>query len=170
MGIIAFAFGMGGPLGNFAGLMQMVMHSLTKSAIFFSVGHIAQAKGTQKIGEIRGLTSSHPLLGWTLVAGVVAITGLPPFGIFMSEFLVLTSTFARAPALAVLAAIGLLIALGALLLRVGSLAFGAPTGSTTPVRATYLPIFAHLALVLIGGIYIPAAMVAWFQNVAVLLK
>ncbi|MBW4022051.1 MAG: hydrogenase 4 subunit F [Proteobacteria bacterium] len=170
MGIIAFAFGMGGPLGNFAGLMQMVMHSLTKSAIFFAVGHIAQAKGTQRISEIRGLTTSHPLLGWTLVAGVVAIAGLPPFGIFMSEFLVLTSTFARAPALAVLAAIGLLLALGALLLRLGSLAFGAPTGSMAPVRATYLPIFAHLALVLIGGIYIPAAMVAWFQNVAVLLK
>jgi hydrogenase-4 component F len=146
------------------------MHSLTKSAIFFSVGHIAQVKGTQKIADIRGLTSSHPLLGWTLVAGVVAITGLPPFGIFMSEFLVLTSTFARAPGLAVLAAIGLLLALGALLRHLGSLAFGEPTGPATPVRATYLPIFTHLALVLIGGVYIPAAMVAWFQNVAVLLK
>jgi hydrogenase-4 component F len=170
MGIIAFAFGMGGALGNFAGLMQMVMHSLTKSAIFFSVGHIAQVKGTQKISEIRGLTTSHPLLGWTLVAGVVAITGLPPFGIFMSEFLLLTATFARAPGLAVLAAIGLMLAFGALLLRVGSLAFGEPTGATTPVRATSLPIFTHLALVLIAGVYIPAAMVAWFQNVALLLK
>ncbi|HET6609100.1 MAG TPA: hydrogenase 4 subunit F, partial [Rhodopila sp.] len=91
MGIIVFAFGMGGPLGNFAGLLQMTMHSLTKSAIFFSVGHVAQVKGTQKIANIRGLTSSHPLLGWTLVAGVVAIAGLPPFGVFMSEFLVVTS-------------------------------------------------------------------------------
>jgi hydrogenase-4 component F len=170
MGLIAFAFGMGGPLGNFAGLMQMILHSLTKSAIFFAVGHIAQAKGTQKIADIRGLTTSHPLLGWTLVAGVVAITGLPPFGLFMSEFLVLTSTFARAPGLAILAAIGLLLALGALLLRLGSLAFGEPTGSSTPVRATYVPIFAHLALVLVAGVYIPAAMVAWFQNVAGLLK
>jgi hydrogenase-4 component F len=110
------------------------------------------------------------LLGWTLVAGVVAITGLPPFGLFMSEFLVLTSTFARAPGLAIMAAIGLLLALGALLLRLGSLAFGEPTGPSTPVRATYVPIFAHLALVLIAGVYIPAAMVAWFQNVAGLLK
>jgi hydrogenase-4 component F len=38
MGIITFAFGMGGPLANFAGLLHMCMHSLTKSAIFFSVG------------------------------------------------------------------------------------------------------------------------------------
>ena len=170
MGIIVFAFGMGGPLGNFAGLLQMTMHSLTKSAIFFSVGHIAQVKGTQKIADIRGLTSSHPILGWTLVAGVVAIAGLPPFGVFMSEFLVLTSAFARAPALAVIAAFGLLLAFGALLLRLGSIAFGEPTGAVTPVRASYMPIFAHLSLVLVGGLYMPGAMVTWFQNVASLLK
>ena len=66
MGIITFAFGMGGPLANFAGLLHMVMHSLTKSAIFFAVGHIAQVKGTQKIGDIRGLTETHPSLGWGL--------------------------------------------------------------------------------------------------------
>jgi hydrogenase-4 component F len=170
MGIIVFAFGMGGPLGNFAGLLQMTMHSLTKSAIFFSVGHVAQVKGTQKIADIRGLTTSHPLLGWTLVAGVVAIAGLPPFGVFMSEFLVVTSAFAQEPALAALAAFGLLVAFGALLLRMGSIAFGEPTGPMTPVRASYLPIFAHLSLVLIGGLYLPGAIVAWFQNVAGLLK
>ena len=56
MGIIVFAFGMAGPLGNFAGLLQMTMHSLTKSAIFFSVGHVAQVKGTQRIAEMGGLT------------------------------------------------------------------------------------------------------------------
>ncbi len=51
MGIIVFAFGMGGPLANFAGLLHMTMHSLTKSGIFFTVGHIAQVKGTQKIAR-----------------------------------------------------------------------------------------------------------------------
>jgi hydrogenase-4 component F len=170
MGIIVFAFGMGGPLGNFAGLLQMTMHSLTKSAIFFLVGHVAQVKGTQKIADIRGLTSSHPLLGWTLVAGVVAIAGLPPFGIFMSEFLVITSAFARTPTLATLAAFGLMVAFGALVIRISSIAFGEPTGPKTPVRASYLPIFAHLGLVLIGGLYIPGTMVVWFQNVAGLIK
>ena len=100
MGIIVFAFGMGGPLANFAGLLHMAMHSLTKSAIFFAVGHIAQAKGTQKIAEMGGLTETNPVLGWGLVLGVVAIAGLPPLGIFMSEFLVVSSTFARQPLLA----------------------------------------------------------------------
>jgi hydrogenase-4 component F len=169
MGIIAFAFGMGGPLANFAGLLHMTMHSLTKSAIFFAVGHIAQVKGTQNIADIRGLTVTHPWLGWSLVVGVVAIAGLPPMGIFMSEFLVVSSTFAREPLLAIPLVFGLLIAFGALFLRIGGLAFGEPVGSTAPVEASYVPMFAHLALVLAAGIYLPPPLVAWFQQVAAAL-
>ena len=169
MGLITFAFGMGGPLANFAGLMHMTMHSLTKSAIFYAVGHISQAKGTQKIAEIRGLTESHPVLGWGLVLGVVAIAGLPPMGIFMSEFLIVSSTFAREPLLALLVVFGLLIAFGALLLRLNEIGFGKPIGSSAPVEASYVPLFAHLGLVLAAGIYLPAPLVAWFQGVARLL-
>jgi hydrogenase-4 component F len=169
MGLITFAFGMGGPLANFGGLLHMTMHSLTKSAIFFAVGHVAQAKGTQRISEIRGLTESHPVLGWGLVLGVVAIAGLPPLGLFMSEFLIVSSTFARAPLLAILLVFGLLIAFGALMLRLTEVAFGEPTGSTARVKASYVPLFAHLALVAGAGIYLPAPLVAWFQSVARLL-
>jgi len=169
MGIITFAFGMGGPLANFAGLLHMVMHSLTKSAIFFSVGHIAQVKGTQKIADIRGLTETHPVLGWGLVLGVVAIAGLPPLGIFMSEFLVVSSTFAREPLLAVPLVAGLLVGFGALVLRLNGLAFGTPEGNTGPVRASYVPMFAHLALVFVAGVYLPPPLVTWFQHVAALL-
>ena len=136
MGVIVFAFGIGGPLANFAALLHMAMHSLTKSAIFYTVGQIAQVKGSQQIAEIRGLTVTHPLLGWSLVFGVFAIVGLPPMGVFMSEFLIVSSTFERAPWLALLLAFGLLIALGALVLRVQGMAFGAPTGSTAPRKAS----------------------------------
>jgi hydrogenase-4 component F len=169
MGIIVFAFGMGGPLANFAGLLQMTMHSLTKSAIFFAVGHIAQVKGTQKVTEITGLTETHPVLGWGLVLGVVAIAGMPPLGIFMSEFLVVSSTFSRAPLLAMILVFGLLVAFGALLLRLNGFAFGQPTGSEAPVEASYLPMFGHLALVFAAGIYLPPALVLWFQHVASIL-
>jgi hydrogenase-4 component F len=170
MGIISFAFGMGGPLANFAGLLHMIMHSLTKSAIFFSVGHIAQVKGTQRMADIRGLTVSHPVLGWGLVLGVIAIVGLPPMGIFMSEFLILTSTFARAPALAVALALGLLVGLGALVWRLNGLAFGAAYGSNAPAQASFVPMYTHLALVFAAGIFLPAPLVAWFQHVAELLR
>ena len=169
MGIIVFAFGMGGPLANFAGLLHMVMHSLTKSAIFFAVGHVAQIKGTQRMSEIGGLTETHPWLGWSLVLGVVAIAGLPPMGIFMSEFLLVSSTFARAPVLTVILVAGLLLAFGALLMRLNGLAFGEPKGATAPAHASYVPMFAHLALVLAAGLFLPGPVVAWFQNVAALL-
>ena len=169
MGIIAFAFGMGGPLANFAGLLHMTMHSLTKSAIFFAVGHISQVKGTQRIADMGGLTQTNPVLGWGLVLGVVAIAGLPPLGIFTSEFLVVTSTFARAPWLAVILVFGLLVAFAALFLRLNSIAFGEPRGNSEPAEASYVPMFCHLGLVLLVGIYMPPALVGWFQNVAQLL-
>ncbi|MGA2486478.1 MAG: hydrogenase 4 subunit F [Roseiarcus sp.] len=170
MGIIVFAFGMGGPLANFAGLLHMTMHSLTKSAIFFTVGHIAQAKGTQKIADIRGLTVSHPALGWSLVVGVFAIAGLPPLGIFTSEFLVVSSTFARQPWLALLLVLGLLLAFGALILRLQGMAFGEPSPGDRRSTASSLPIAAHLGLVLVAGLYLPPPLVAWFQHVAAMLR
>ena len=169
MGIITFAFGMGGPLANFAGLLHMTMHSLTKSAIFFAVGHIAQVKGTQKIADMGGLTETHPVLGWGLVLGVIAIAGLPPLGIFMSEFLVVSSTFARQPLLAIPLVTGLLVGFGALFLRLNSIAFGEPRGASAEATASYVPMFTHLALVFAAGVYLPAELVAWFQNVAKLL-
>ncbi len=174
MGIAAFAFGMGGPLANFAGLLHMTMHSLVKAAIFFTVGHISQVKGTQRIADIRGLTASHPALGWALVAGVVAIAGLPPFGVFTSEFLVVSSTFARQPLLALPLAVGLLVGFGALMLRLHHLAFGQPspnasTGRSVGLELSLVPVWLHLALALVAGIYLPAPLVAWFQSVARLL-
>jgi hydrogenase-4 component F len=169
MGIITFAFGMGGPIANFAGLLHMTMHSLTKSAIFFAVGHVAQVKGTQRIADMGGLTVTHPVLGWGLILGVVAIAGLPPLGIFISEFLVVTSTFARAPLLAIILVFGILVALAGLVLRLNSIAFGEPRGPSAKAQASYVPMFAHLALVLVAGIYMPPALVVWFQNVARLL-
>jgi hydrogenase-4 component F len=169
MGIIAFAFGIGGPLANFAGLLHMTMHSLTKSAIFFAVGQIAQAKGTQQISEIRGLTVSHPMLGWGLVVGVVAIAGMPPTGVFTSEFLIVSSTVATNPLLAALLVAGLLVAFGALLWRLHGFAFGEPTGSLAPVQASSAPLVMHLGLVLMAGVWLPAPLVAWFQHVAVML-
>src|SRR6266702_1157848 len=169
MGIITFAFGMGGPLANFAGLLHMTMHSLTKSAIFFAVGHIAQVKGTQRIADMGGLTETNPVLGWGLVLGVIAIAGLPPLGIFVSEFLVVTSTFARSPWLAIVLVFGILVGIAALFLRLNTIAFGEPRGPTAEAKASYVPMFAHLALVFAAGIYIPPVLVDWFENVAKLL-
>jgi hydrogenase-4 component F len=112
---------------------------------------------------------SHPWLGWGLVIGVAAIAGLPPLGIFMTEFLIVTSTFARQPLLAILFVLGLLLALGALFLRLNAVAFGPVRGSVAPAGASYLPLYLHLVLVLAAGIYLPPRLVAWFTHVAAML-
>jgi len=169
MGLMVFAFGMGGPLANFAGLLHMAMHSLTKSGIFFAVGHIAQAKGTQRIAEITGLSDTHPRLAVAFALAVLAISGMPPFGVFASEFLILTTTFAREPWLALLPAFGLLVGFGALLMRLQGTILGVPTGPSHRVDASSVPIVLHLALVLAAGIFLPAVLVAWFQRAAELL-
>jgi len=166
MGIMTFAFGMGGPLANFAGLLHMTMHALTKSAIFFAVGHIAQVKGTQRIADIKGLSGSHPVLAMGLALSVLAIAGLPPFGVFTSEFMLVSSSFARQPWLAVILVFGLLVAFGALILRLQNVLFGEAEGHSSEVKATYLPLFVHILLVLIAGLYLPEPVVRWFRVVA----
>ena len=169
MGIITLAFGLGGPLANFAGLLQMTMHSLTKSGIFFGVGYVCQLEGTQKVADIRVLTHSQPLLGWLLVASVIAIAGLPPFGIFTSEFLLVTSTFARAPWLAILLVVGIMIGFSSLMVRLHGLAFGATDKRYSLAAYRLAPMALHLTLVAIAGVYLPGAVVAWFRHVASLL-
>ena len=169
MGLITFAFGLGGPLANFAGLLHMILHSLTKSAIFFAVGDISQVKGTQKIAEMGGLTKTNPLIGWGLVIGVAAIAGLPPLGIFTTEFLTVSATLGRAPWLALPLVLGLLIAVGALFLQLNRIAFGEPKGANHKARCSYVPMFVHLALVLAVGIYLPTALVALLAAAAKIL-
>ena len=87
----------------------------------------------------------------------------------MSEFLIITNTFAREPLLALAVVFGLLVAFGALLLRLQNVLFGAPTEPTHSVNASSAPLIVHLSLVLVAGIYLPAAMVAWFQRAAEML-
>ena len=169
MGIITLAFGLGGPLANFAGLLHMAMHSLTKSGIFFGVGYISQLEGTQRVADIRGLTRSAPLLGWLLVAAVAAIAGMPPFGVFTAEFLLVTSTFARAPWLAILLVAGIVIAFSALMLRLQGLAFGDTEKRHVLPSWRLTPMIVHLVLVAIAGVYLPAPIVQWFRNVAAML-
>ena len=101
---------------------------------------------------------------------MIAIAGMPPFGIFMSEFLAVSSTFARVPLLAIPLVVGLLVGFGALLLRLQGLAFGEPKGRSPPVQASYLPMAAHLWSRFDGGnFYLPPPLVTWFQHVASLL-
>ncbi|MEP6702453.1 MAG: hydrogenase 4 subunit F [Betaproteobacteria bacterium] len=169
MGIIAFAFGMGGSLATFAGLLHMTVHSLTKSAIFFTVGHAAQKTGTQVIAEIRGLIDTNPTIGWGLMLGTLAILGMPPFGVFASEFLILTTAMREQPWAVPFLAIALAVAFASMFSKVQQMVLGEPTGKRLAHSPALIPVFAHLGLVLMLGIYIPPYLADWYKQAARLL-
>jgi hydrogenase-4 component F len=169
MGIITFAFGMGGPVANFAGLLHMTVHSLTKSAIFFAVGHAAQKTGTQLIDGIRGLVAISPTIGWGLAIATFAILGMPPFGVFASEFLILTTAMREAPWATPLLLLALGVAFAAVFSKVQPMVFGEPTGVRLPHRPAMLPVFVHLALVLLLGLWTPPVLAEWYRQAARLI-
>src|SRR6202142_3466531 len=169
MGIIAFAFGMGGPVANFAALLHMTMHSLTKSAIFFTVGHAAQKTGSQLMDQIRGLVPLSPAVGWGLMLGTLAILGLPPFGVFASEFLILTSAMKQQPWATPILLLALAVAFAAVLSKVQPMVFGEASGKRLPHAPALLPVFTHLALVLLLGVFIPPYLAQWYQAAARLI-
>jgi hydrogenase-4 component F len=164
MGLMTFAFGIGGPLATFAALMHMTVHSLTKSAIFVTVGHAAQVAKTQHLEHIRGLIRTQPAIGWGLLIGTVAIAGFPPFGVFTSEFLVLTATMQHYPWLTPFLLLGIAIAFAGLFRHIQPVVFGAVLKGQTPVPANLWPVIAHLVLVLWLGLSIPNALSGWFQQ------
>jgi len=169
MGIIAFAFGMGGPVANFAALLHMTVHSLTKSAIFYSVGHAAQKTGTQLIDDIRGLVTVSPTVGWGLMMGSLAILGMPPFGVFASEFLILTTAMRQEPWSTPILLLALGIAFAAVFRRVQPMVFGETTAKRLAHSPALLPVFAHLGIVLLLGIYIPPYLADWYRAAADLI-
>lgn len=169
MGLITFAFGMGGPVANFAGLLHMTVHSLVKSAIFFTVGHATQKAGTQMMSEIRGLIKVNPTVGWGLMLGVMAILGMPPFGVFASEFLILTTAMREQPWAAPFLFLALGVAFASMLIRVLPMVFGDSSLKPLAHPPALVPVFLHLALALVLGLYIPPYLNGWYVQAASML-
>ncbi len=169
MGMITFAFGMGGPVANFAGLLHMTVHSLVKSAIFFTVGHATQKAGTQVMSEIRGLIKVNPTVGWGLMLGVMAILGMPPFGVFASEFLILTTAMREQPWAAPFLFLALGVAFASILIRVLPMVFGDTTLKPLAHPPALVPVFVHLMLALVLGLYIPSYLNGWYVQAASML-
>ena len=169
MGLITFAFGMGGPVANFAGLLHMTVHSLTKSAIFFAVGHASQMAGTQIIDDIKGLIKQSPTIGWGLMIGSLAILGMPPFGVFTSEFMLLTTAIKHYPWAAPVLLIALGVAFATMFHKVQGMVFGEPTVQPLSHNPALLPVFTHLGLVLMLGLWIPPYLAEWYRLAARLI-
>jgi hydrogenase-4 component F len=145
------------------------VHSLTKSAIFFAVGHAAQKAGSQLMDEIRGLITLSPTVGWGLMLGALAILGLPPFGLFASEFLILTTAMRDHPWATPILLLALGVAFAAIFGRVQPMVFGETNAKRLPHSPALLPVFVHLGIVLMLGLFIPASLAEWFRLAAQLI-
>ncbi len=169
MGIITFAFGIGGPIANFAALLHMSVHSLTKSSIFFTAGHASQTAETQQMDGIRGLASISPTIGWGLMLGSLAILGMPPFGVFASEFLILTTAMREHPWTTPFLLIALGVAFAAIFRKVQPMVFGDSDAPPLLHSPALIPVFLHLAIVLMLGVYIPYVLAEWYRAAALLI-
>ena len=169
MGIITFAFGLGGPVANFAALLHMTVHSLTKSSIFFTAGHASQTAGTQQMDGIRGLAGISPPIGWGLMLGSLAILGMPPFGVFASEFLILTSAMREHPWATPFLLLALGVAFAGVFMKVQPMVFGESDAPKLPHSPALVPVFVHLVMVLVLGLYIPPALAEWYRAAARLI-
>jgi len=170
MGIATFAFGLGGPIATFGALLHMLVHSLAKSAIFFTAGHASQMHWSQDMARIKGLFRGNPLVGWGLMFGVMAIVGMPPFGIFTSEFLILTATMKDAPYLTPFLLLGLGVAFAAIFRKVQPMVAGAVPAYQKPMKVAHVPVVLHLVLVLVIGLYMPDFLNSWLHTAVELLK
>jgi len=164
-GLAVFAFGIG---ATGAALLHLTLHTLAKAALYQCLGHAAQRKGGQSFTEIKGLISSDRALGLSLAASIIAVAALPPFGLIVSLFLILSATASTQPWLAVPLLIGIGAGAAALIHRLQSLCLGPATPSKFPQISalTLVPVLVPLGLTILLGFAMPPPVTAWFARVA----
>lgn len=175
MGVIFTAAGLGAAARP-AALMQIVSHSLTKSFCFFAAGAVLLAFGTREIAGVRGVLRRSPVAGVALMFGALAIGGMPPMAVFLSEFSILRGGLADQRYLAtVLLATGIVVAFFGIMRHVNHMVFGADaavTGGSSPQGGRSLPPSCRLTLllgaipVLVLGVWLPSPLYALVQQAA----
>ncbi len=175
MGVVALGFGFGGALGVAGALYHMLNHSLNKSLMFFGAGNMMRAYGTKEIELIRGVGRRFPTEGALWLAGAVAITGAPPFGLFLSEFTVMRAGLRPSFSWAVYAmAVLLIVIFIGFMNQFRIMYYKAPT-SEAPSRGTLsawctVPMWLSLAPLLILGLWWPAGIWDYVASVAQILS
>jgi hydrogenase-4 component F len=110
-----------------------------------------------------------PVIGWGLALGSLAILGMPPFGVFASEFLILTSAMREHPWATPFLLVSLGVAFAAVFSKVQPMVFGESTAARLPYRPAMAPVFVHLGLVLMLGLWIPPFLADWYRQAAKLI-
>lgn len=176
-GIAIFAFGIGGPAIIFGGLLHMLLHTLLKSALFQALTKAALARGSAAPGNygfshLRGMIATSKQIGWLLVICIFALTGLPPSGLFTSEYLIISQTIIRDPYYSLPLGAGLLLCAIAIIRQVGPVGFAPAPSSAKPQKAgaDIITIYAHLILVVLLAFAMPVALVTLLSHIAEALQ
>jgi hydrogenase-4 component F len=119
--------------------------------------------------QIRGLIVTNPTIGWGLMLGTLAILGMPPFGVFASEFLIITTAMREQPWAAPILLISLAVAFASMFMRVQAMVFGETTAKRLPHPPALIPVFLHLGIVLMLGLWIPPYLADWYRLAAKLI-
>lgn len=174
MGIIAIGIGVGGILGIYGALLHAFNHSLAKTLLFFTTGNIRENFGTLRMDRIRGMAAALPWTSTALVAGTLAIVGMPPFGLFVSELVILSAAFSQAHYfVVVLLLVAISVAFGALLYHFQKMLTGEPQAvPATPklLAADFAPMGVCFACLLVLGVRIPSAFGALLHGAMAVLQ
>jgi hydrogenase-4 component F len=174
MGIVALGAGVGGPLGLYGALLHAFNHSLAKTLLFFTTGSIREGYGTLKMDRIQGMARALPWTGSALIAGSVAIAGLPPFGLFVSEFAIVAAAFSQARYfIAALLLVAISLAFGALLHHFQGMLSGQPDGASAKPRIwafEFAPMVVCAACLLVLGVRIPGALINLLHSAMAVLQ
>ena len=171
MGIMALGFGFGGPFGVAGALYHMLNHTLNKSLMFFGAGSMMRSYGTKDIGAIRDVGRRFPVVGALWLAGAVAITGAPPFGLFSSEFAILRAGL-RSPHVwaAIVMALLLIVIFIGFLNHFRIMYFGPAEAQPAPARPVgawcAAPMWLALVPLLVFGLWWPDAIWRYFAVIA----
>jgi len=158
IGLVCLGLGFGGALGVAGALLHVANHGLAKSALFLLAGRIRAAYGTVELARVRGLLTALPFTGRAFVVALIALLGLPPFGLFTSEVMIVAAGIEQGHAWIAGATLVLLVlAFGGLLRAVHAMTVGAApeVGAARGSWVTALPIVAALALLVLTGVAWP---------------
>ncbi len=156
VGLMLVAIGLGSPMLFF---LQAANHSLAKVALFLLSGNIIQSTGTKNLKDVRGILALAPSWGILLALAALAVTGVPPFGAFISEWLILTRNIELSyyiPALLVI--VGLSLSFVAVSAHVGRVLLGSPMQNVTafrPVTSSIIPALLICCSFILGLIVAP---------------
>jgi hydrogenase-4 component F len=175
MGIMFIGFGIGGPLGLFGGFFHMLNHALAKSAAFYAAGMTLLRHGHKMIERVTGLARQAPAAGSGLFLAAVALAGLPPFGLFISEILIATSAYRYSHGIAYLFLALLALAFATLVAPLSRMTLGAaPEESLAvtsgPDRLMTTALGINLAAMSLIGLLVPVISLDWLLPISALLE